>query len=236
MVNLNSFNGALEFMQVHGYFLIFLIMIIGGSVVTTVAAFAASLGYFNILVVVLLSFAAEITEGILFYNLGYFGRRRLIGEHGSFFGIKVKALYKLETHFKNHFGKTLFFIKMTPLLSIPGLTLAGVSHVPIKKYLSWNVMMAFFKSIFFSALGFFLGFIANKFLQDKPLGIYLFVLILIMLLLSWLGKHFGEKFLKKELSLGSIQFFSFNIFSKTFSSFQKLGIRIKLGFVNKFIN
>jgi len=201
-------------------------MVLGGSAVTTVAAFAASLGYFNIFLIAILSFFAELSEGAIFYTLGYFGRRKLIGKNGSFFGIKVKALYKLETHFQKHFGKTFFFIKMTPFLSIPGLTLAGVSHVPLKKYVSWTFLIVSFKAIFFSALGFFLGFIANQFLKDKPLAFSLFILILTMLIFSWLGKHFMEKMLKKELSLGQVELFSFKFYN-FFSNKIAFIIRIK---------
>ena len=233
MVNLNSFSGMLNFIQIHGYFLIFLIMIIGGSAATIVAAFSASLGYLNIFLVILLSFFAELAEGALFYSLGYFGRRRLIGKYGSFLGIRIRSLYKLETHFQNHLGKTLFFMKMTPFLSIPGLTLAGVSHVPIKKYASWSLVFAFSRSIFFSAFGFFLGVVANKFLREKSFVNYLFILILIIFILSWIAKYFGQKIIKKELSLNSIGFFKFNLFSKKFVSFKTFTNR--LNFVNKFI-
>lgn len=239
MVDLNSFNSVLGYFHTSGYVLLFLVMILGGSAVTTVAAFAASLGYFNIFLIALLSFTSDLFESALFYTLGYFGRRKLIGDYGSFFGIKVKALYKLETHFQNHFLKTLFFVKMTPFLGIPGLTLAGVSHVPLKKYITWNVVISFLKSVLFSAIGFFLGFVAKSFLEDKPLGIYFFILIILMVLLSWVAKRFMEKMLKKEFSLGQVEIYShkfYGFFSEFFYSFKKLKNKIKLNFVNKFFN
>ena len=232
-MNLNSFSGMLNFIQIHGYFLIFLIMIIGGSAATIVAAFSASLGYLNIFLVILLSFFAELAEGALFYSLGYFGRGRLIWKYGSFLRIRIRSLYKLETHFQNYLGKTLFFMKMTPFLSIPGLILAGVSHVPIKKYAFWSLVFAFSRSIFFSAFGFFLGVVANKFLKEKSFVNYLFILILIIFILSWIAKYFGQKIIKKEFSLNSIGFFKFNFFSKKFVSFKTFTNR--LNFVNKFI-
>ncbi len=239
MVDLNSFNSVLGYFHTSGYILIFFVMILGGSAVTTVAAFAASLGYFNIFLIALLSFTSDLAEAAIFYTLGFFGRRKLIGEYGSFFGIKVKALYKLETHFQNHFSKTLFFVKMTPFLSIPGLTLAGVSHVELKKYITWNVVISFLKSILFSTIGFFLGFVARSFLEDKPLGAYFFILIVIMFILSWVAKHFMEKILKRELSLGSVEIFS-NKFYDFFSNLSHLVVKstkkIKLNFINKFFN
>ena len=230
MVDFNSFTSVLNYVHTSGYVLIFIAMIFIGSPIVTVAAFAATLGYLNFFFVPILAFLADCTEATLFYILGYFGRRRLIGGYGSFFGIKVKALYKLETHFQNNFSKTLFFIKMTPFLSIPGLTLAGFSQIPIKRYALWNIIISFFRAILFSLIGFILGLVASSFLKGKPLAIYLFVLVLIMILLSWLGKHFMEKFFKKELSLESVEFFShkfYNFLKNKFGFFKKLERKIK---------
>jgi len=230
MVDFNSFSSVLSYVHTSGYFLIFIAMIFIGSPIVTVAAFAATLGYLNLFLIPVISFLAECTEATLFYTLGYFGRRRLIGKYGSFFGIKLKALYKLETHFQNHFPKTLFFVKMTPFLSIPGLTLAGFSQVPIKRYILWNLLIASFKAILFSLIGFILGLVASSFLKGKPLGIYLFVLGLIMILLSWIGKHLMKKFFKKELSLESVEFFSHKFYAfikNKFGFFKKLKRKIK---------
>ena len=213
MVNFNSFASVLNYVHTSGYILIFLAMVFIGSPIVTVASFAATLGYLNLLLVPLLAFLADCTEATIYYSIGYFGRRRFVGQYGNFFGIKVKSLYKIENHFQNNFSKTLFFIKMTPLLSIPGLILAGVSHISIKRYVLWNIIIAFFKATLFSAIGFVLGIVASSFLRGKPLGLYLFILIVIMFLLSWVGKHFMEKFLKKQLSLDKIEFFSHKFYN-----------------------
>ncbi len=234
MVDISSFGGALNFVHTSGYFIIFIFMILGGSTITTIVAFAASIGYLNFFIVLPLAFIAELTEATIFYALGYFGRHKLIGEYGSFLGIKVRSLYKLETHFQNNFSKTLFFIKMTPFLSIPGLTFAGVSHVRIKKYAFWNIVIAFFKTVVFSFIGVILGFVALSFLKNKPLGITLFILVLILLGLSWAAKRFLQKVLKKELSLDKIEFFGGKLWRK--KSYFFLGIKEKLRFVNKFFN
>jgi len=211
-VDFNSFGSLLSFVNGSGYLFIFLLMFIGSSIITTVAAFAASLGYLNIFMIVFLSFFAETLQAFLFYFIGYFGRRRLIGEYGKFLGISIKFLYKLETHFQNHLPRTLFFIKITPFLSFPGLSLAGVSHVPIKEYAFWNVLIAFVKAIVFSFIGFSLGLIASSFLEDKPLGISIFILVLIMVGISWIFKYFLQKLFQNDFSLNSIKFFSFNLF------------------------
>lgn len=213
----------------------FFLMIFAGVVITTVGAFASSLGYMNIFVVFLLSFFAECFGAALFYTLGYFGRRRLIGENGSFLGVKVRSLYKLEGHFERNFTKTFLFVKMTPFLSFPGLTLAGVSHVPLKKYAFSTLSLAISKSVFFSMAGFLLGIVARSFLEDKPLGITIFVLVVLMVLLSWLARYLLQKFLKKNLSLDSIKFFGFSLMRKFNGKVENTRRKIRISrFVNKF--
>ncbi|MDP3966034.1 MAG: hypothetical protein Q8Q04_00710 [archaeon] len=226
MVNFNSFTSVLSFINGSGYLFVFLLMIVGGSVITTVAAFTASLGYFNIFMVAMLSFLAESFQAFLFYLIGYFGRKRLIGDYGKFLWIEIKSLYKLETHFQNHLPRTLFFIKMTPFLSFPGLALAGVSHVPVKEYAFWNILIALMKAVVFSIIGFSLGLLASSFLEDKPLGISIFILVLIMIGLSLVFKHFLQKIFKKDLSLDSIRFFSFNLFRTLKGKIRKNKLRI----------
>ncbi|MCR4327517.1 MAG: hypothetical protein NUV46_02970 [Nanoarchaeota archaeon] len=235
MIDFNSLESVLGAVSGGGYFFIFVLMIFAGVVITTVAAFAASLGYMNFFVIVLLSFLAECFASTLFYSLGYFGRRRLIGDNGSFLGVKVKSLYKLESHFERHFTKTFLFVKMTPFLSFPGLTLAGVSHVPPRKYFSLSFSIAVLKSIVFSVVGFLLGLVARSFLEDKPLGITIFVLVILMIFLTWLGKLLLQKLLKQDLSLDSIKFFGFNVFRMGRRSANSIKTRVKNSrFVNKF--
>ena len=193
MVNIFSFNDLFQYAQVHGYFWIFLIMIVEGPVMTVAGAFAASLGYFNIWTIFILSFFGDVVGDALAYYIGYFSRKRVIEKYENFFGIKKKSFEYLEKHFKKHLGKTLFIVKSTPL-AIPGLMVAGASKVPIKKYAFWNAVNILPRTIFFTGLGYFFGIFANSILHYyKNITYYILALILVILLVYFAWKKISEK-------------------------------------------
>lgn len=201
VLNLTSFSQVLAFTQVHGYLVLFLLLIFGGPVVTIAASFGASLGYLNIWIVGLIAFCGDAVGDALIYSFGYFGRKKIIDEYGNLFGIKIKSLSRLESHFEKHLGKTLFFLKMTPL-AVPGIMLAGVGRVPVKRYAMWNAIIIVPKVIFFTGLGYFFGFVADSFLKTyKNVNLYILALAIVSLFVYWLGKKISEAIVSSEDSL-----------------------------------
>jgi len=194
MVNLNSFTDVLNFVQLHGYLIIFIIMIFEGPIIITAASFAASLGYFNVWIIFILGCLGDVVGDALVYYIGYYGRKRWINQYGHLFGIKRTSLGKLEKHFKKHLGKTLVAFKMTPL-AVPVLMLAGAGHVPIKKYAFWSAMIILPKTIFFTSLGYFFGIFANSILKYyNNVGYYFLALIIGIIAIYWLGKKIMSTF------------------------------------------
>jgi len=58
----------LSLIQIHGYWIMFVLMFIEGPITAYVAAFAASLGYFNVWAVLsLFVFGNQIPDTILFF-------------------------------------------------------------------------------------------------------------------------------------------------------------------------
>jgi membrane protein DedA with SNARE-associated domain len=197
MVNLLSFSQMLSFVQFHGYFLIFLIMIIEGPIITTAAAFAASLGYFNVWIILLLSFLGDAVGDVLAYTIGYFSRKRLVEKYGHFFGIKGNVLAKVDSHFRNHLGKTMFLIKMSSVLSVPGLMMAGASKVPLKKYVFWSAIIILPRAVFFVILGYSFGAFAGSVLHYyNNAGYYLIALVVAVILIYLAGKKIADKIVK----------------------------------------
>ncbi len=196
MVNIFSFNNLVAYAQVHGYFLIFLIMIVEGPIMTVAAAFAASLGYFNVWVIFILSFLGDVVGDALAYYVGYFSRKKVIEKYDSFFGIKKKSFEYLDEHFKKHLGKTLFIVKSTPL-AIPGLMVAGASKVPIKKYAFWNAVNILPRTIFFTGLGYFFGVFAKSVLQYyHNITYYVLALVVVVCIVYFAWKKLSDKFLR----------------------------------------
>lgn len=197
MVNILSFNDLLAYAQVHGYFLIFLIMIVEGPIMTVAAAFAASLGYFNIWAIFILSDLADLVSDALFYFIGHFTRRKFFDKYTNLFG-EGSYLRKIEEKYKKHPGKTIFFLKMSPFAA-PGLMAAGAVKVPLKKYIYWNVINNLPRTIFFVATGYFFGVFAKSILHYyNNISYYAFFLVVVILVIYFGWRKISNKLLEYD--------------------------------------
>jgi membrane protein DedA with SNARE-associated domain len=175
----------LTFVQQHSYFLIFLVMIIEGPIITTAAASAASLGYFDIWIIFFLSLAGDLIGDFLHYAIGLTTRLTLIENFGHYFGLKKSTLKKIEKHMKNNFGKTFFLIKFTPPLTSVGLISSGALRIPILKFILFSLVITLPRTIFFTILGYSFGSIAEKILTFFNLGQYAVIFLTVLLVFSY---------------------------------------------------
>lgn len=197
MVNILSFNDLLAYAQVHGYFLIFLIMIVEGPIMTVAAAFAASLGYFNIWVIFILSDLADLVCDALFYSVGHVTRKKFLDKYTNLFQEK-SYLKKIEDKYREHPGKTIFLLKMSPFVT-PGLMAAGAVKVPLKKYIYWNLVNNVPRTIFFVAIGYFFGVFAKSILHYyNNISYYAFFLIVLILVIYFGWKKLSSKILEYD--------------------------------------
>jgi membrane protein DedA with SNARE-associated domain len=174
-------------------------MIIEGPIITTAAAFAASLGYFNVWIILALSFLGDAIGDILAYTTGYFSRKKLVERYGHFFGINGSVLAKVDSHFKNHLGKTMFLVKMSSVLSVPGLMMAGASRVPLKKYVFWSAIFILPRAVFFVILGYSFGAFANSVLKYyNNAGYYMIALVIGVIIIYWIGRRIIDKIIKSK--------------------------------------
>ncbi|MBI3623205.1 VTT domain-containing protein [Candidatus Pacearchaeota archaeon] len=195
-MSLFDVNHILTFGPLHAYIIIFLIMIIEGPIITMSAAFAASSGYLNVWLILFLSFFADVVGDSLDYLIGYYGRKKLVKRYNHIFKIRKIALKKIERHFKNHLGKTLFILKMTPL-ALPGLILAGASKVPLKKYIKWCIIIIIPRAIFFTFIGYSFGILINSVLKFYKITEYfILALVIVVLGIYWVYRKLSDKIYK----------------------------------------
>jgi membrane protein DedA with SNARE-associated domain len=148
--------GLLAFLQTQGYFIMLIIMIVEGAIVTYVASFIASMGIFNIYIVLGLSILGNILGDIILYFVGRHWGRKVLLKH-FYSKLKGKKLHKLEDLIKKHPGRSVALVKISPFIPIPGLILIGASEVPIKKFLFFSLITSFVYSLIFTLLGFYSG-------------------------------------------------------------------------------
>ncbi len=184
-------NQAAQLVLSHGYFLMFLAMLIEGPVVTAAGAFAAALGYFNLWFVFLLSVLGNLIPDIIYYALGFWGSNRLVKRYGHYFGLSPEKISRLKGLIERHAGKSLAIIKLTPLLATPGLIVAGATRMDVKKYTWWSLIITAPSSLFFLVVGYYFGAAYEKIVHYVNYGGYVIIFALaIFVALSYLHKKY----------------------------------------------
>lgn len=160
-------------------------MVVEGPIITTAAAFAASLGFLNIWIIFFLSLAGDLVADFLHYTIGFATRLTLIERYGHYLGLRKSRINKMEKHLKNHLGKTLFLVKFTPPLTTIGLLFSGALRVPLRKFIFYSLIITLPRTIFFTALGYYFGFAAERILEFFNLGQYLIIFLAVFLVVFY---------------------------------------------------
>lgn len=189
-----SLAGIIHILIRFGYPLIFLITIFEGPIVTVISSFLASLGYFNVITVYAVVISADMTADILWYLLGYFGRRHFIERYGHYIGITTERITKLERHFLSHAGKTIFLAKITHAIGLPFIIAVGMAQVRFKTFFSYSFWATLPKSLIFVLLGYYAG----RSYQKINIVLKDFTIVVIMLVITFgILYYFHQKYMEK---------------------------------------
>jgi len=174
-----TFTVVLQWVLQNGYPILFLGMIIEGPTVIAAASFAVTLGYFNLAIIFVLAVLGDLVGDFIWYVLGYFGRATVIEKYGHFFGASEKQMEKLRKLLEKHPGKILLAIKLSPLLPVPGLIMAGSTHMSPKKFAATIAAIILPKTVLFMAVGYYFGQAYDGIARYLNNGIYAIGIILV---------------------------------------------------------
>lgn len=105
---------------------------------------------------------------------------------------------KIEKMIEQHAGKSLIAIKLIPFLATPGLIIAGVTRMDLRKYIFWSLLITIPSSLAYLLVGYYSGAAYSRFVHYLNLGGYIIAgAIIIFLLIGYLQKKFGEKWAKQ---------------------------------------
>ncbi len=198
-----TFEQTLHWVIANGYLIIFLAMLLEGPAITAAGAFAAKLGYFNLWFILLLSILGNLLPDIIYYAIGYWGRDKVIDKYGHYLKITKERKEQLESVYHKHMFKTLLAVKLIPLISTPGLIVAGIARLPLKKYTWMSLAIILPTSLFFLIVGYYFGAAYDTLNQYLNNGIYLgiaaaAILALIVYIYRKAAEKIGEKIEKGE--------------------------------------
>ncbi len=191
-------NNALHWLTSHGYFLMFVFMLVEGPVITAAGAFAAKLGYFRLSIVFSLSIAGNLLPDILYYALGYWGRAKFVDRFGKYFKLDRQKIIKLESLMRDHAGKTLLVVKLLPFMAVPGLMAAGLTRMPLRKYITLSLAIILPTSLLFLLVGYYAGAAYGNLTARINNALYVAsVIIAIFIIISYTWKKAGAKIASK---------------------------------------
>lgn len=134
---------------------------IPSELILPLTGFLVSKGEYSFTGVLLASSLGTVGGALLLYYLGRkFGEKRIenfSSSYGSYIGIKKKEIQKSRSWFETHGGKIVFFGRLIPtirsLISLP----AGLTKMPLGKFLLYTSLGSIFWNTLLITLGWYLG-------------------------------------------------------------------------------
>jgi len=146
----------LNFIQQYDYWILYPLMIIEGPIITLIGGGLAAMGILQAEIVFLLSVLGDLTMDIGLYYFGLYGDKRLrrwIARHRKL-ELRRKQVRKF---FKNHGGKIIFFVKISSGLCYITFITAGMTRMPLKKFLFFSLVGGIIWSGLLVTIGYFYG-------------------------------------------------------------------------------
>jgi len=120
---------------VWAYILLAVLVAVEGPVTTLAGAVASSAGYLNPFLVFISASCGNLTADVVWYALGYAGKKEWLVHYGGRFGVKEKMIDRMQRDMETHIGKILFTAKLTLGFVIPTLVAAGLAKIPWRRWL-----------------------------------------------------------------------------------------------------
>lgn len=195
-----NYQELLQSIEVWGYPLMLILMIIEGPIVTMTASFLASLGLFNWFFVFVLSILGDMLGDILLYAIGYFGGHPIAQKVIKFLKVKASTVNNIENKFLKNGAQIIFYVKTTTGLSWATFILAGTIKMPFKKFLLFSFLGGIIWSGMLVGLGYFFGYAAetiDKYIKFAGWAIFLVALFVILYIVTFRKKRAKKLFWKK---------------------------------------
>ena len=140
-----------------GLWIVALISVLEGPVITVLAAFLASKGVFDLLPLALVLVAGDLLGDLGHYLIGRRGLARIPPRWRHRLGLGTARTNALAQQFARQGGRILVIGKLTHSVGAVVLVAAGVARMPVLPFLGYNLVAALPKTALLMALGWFAG-------------------------------------------------------------------------------
>jgi undecaprenyl-diphosphatase len=160
-------------------------VIVPGETLVIVGGFYARIGELWLPMVAVVA----VTGAILGDNLGFWIGRRFgrgfFERHGRKILVTPERLNAAERYYASHGGKTVFLGRFIPVVRSVGFIVAGVAHMPWRRFLAYDVAGAAIWGTLHSVVGYALGASYQRWERyATPLGLALLVVLLFSIAVS----------------------------------------------------
>jgi membrane protein DedA with SNARE-associated domain len=142
---------------VYGYVALLPLAVIEGPAVTVFAAFLAAQGLLDVGVVYAVVVLGDLLGDALYYVGGRFLLQRLVTWHSAWATQLRHRVGVLAQRVRARAGAMLLFGKLTHSAGFAVLLAAGAAHVPIRRFLAYNLLGTLPKSLLFVVIGYWFG-------------------------------------------------------------------------------
>jgi membrane protein DedA with SNARE-associated domain len=185
-MDLSTPTTALASVQGFSYFLIFICFMLEGPILNFIVAFASSLGVFNVFIILLIAIGGNITADITYFYIGKLGGRSKFVQRYLHRSITSNRMNKINKFLKDNPKKTIITIKLTPIIPVAGIMLAGMTNMSLKKFLSVSIWLDIITCSIITAIGFYSGALFGMIFKYFDYGIYAIGIAIVLIVLFWL--------------------------------------------------
>lgn len=150
---------TLAWLFAYRYLIILPLVVIEGPLVMLICGFLIRLGFFEFWLTYLLLVVGDLIGDVVWYYAGKWGARPIANRYGKYLGIAYEDIERFERFFEIHGTKILLISKLTMGFGLASVTLvsAGAARVPMRSYLTLNLIGGFFWTGFLITIGYFFG-------------------------------------------------------------------------------
>ena len=199
------FQANLPFLLQHKYLFLFLGSAIEGMNSIILAGFLASVGAVAVLPILIICIIGDMTNGFLWYGVGYFAGSKPIDKWGRKDEKSRKIIETVERYFHRYSGRAIVLAKLTWSLTIATLVMAGSFKYNLRKFSWYN----FLGGLGWVAITFSLGYVFGTGYRALFVAIHIGYLILFLataIVVVYLLRHlFRSRFFSSLATMQRLQ-------------------------------
>jgi membrane protein DedA with SNARE-associated domain len=180
-----------HYLALYGYAALLPLAVVEGPAVTIIGAFLAARGILDVFAVFGLVVVADLIGDLMYYAAGRWMLWRLSTHTGQWTDRLRRRVAVLAPRIRARAAKMLLFGKLTHSAGFAVLLGAGAAHVPMGRFVGYNLLATLPKSLVLVALGYWFGQLYNQWQGDLSIaGVVAFLLAvagLIFLTRRWLS-------------------------------------------------